>query len=293
MGDLHRASTAVATEVGTLQVESIGAGPPAVLWHSLFVDSRSWHRVVEELAHERRLVLITGPGHGSSGDPGHHYTMEDCAAAAASILDALGIEEPVDWVGNAWGGHVGIVLAARQPQRLRTLTTVGTPVHSYTLRGRAETQALLAIHRLFGPTRFLRDSIAEALLSGRTRAQDQAAVDLVKDCFTNADRDGLRNAVVSISLRRPDLGPLLPSIEVPTLFVTGSDHRDWTPALARNASRLLRQGDVSVLDGAAYLGPLETPREFISLVRHFWASHPPLHGHQERLAADPSQRPPE
>lgn len=292
MGELQRASTAVATQVGSLHVESIGAGPPAVLWHSLFVDSRSWHRVVDELALDRRLVLITGPGHGPSGDPERHYAMEDCADAALSVLDALGIEEPVDWVGNAWGGHVGIVLAAQQPRRFRTLTTVGTPVHGYTLKGRVEIHALLAIYRLFGPTRLLRDSITDALLSERTRAHDPAAVDLVGNCFTNADRAGLRNAVVSISLRRQDLGTLLPSIQVPTLFVTGSEHRDWTPELARRAGRSLPEGSVSVLDGAAYLGPLETPDEFISLVRRFWASHPPLH-HQSRLPADPSPGPPE
>ena len=275
MDELQSVSTTVDTHLGKLHVESTGAGPPAVLWHSLFVDSRSWHRVVDDLGRDRRLVLITGPGHGPSGDPGRHYSMEDCADAASSVLDALGIEEPVDWVGNAWGGHVGIVLAAQHPQRVRTLVTVGTPVHGYTLKGRAETQALLALHRLLGPTRFLRDSITDALLSERTRAQDPEAVDLVQDCFTNADRAGLRNAVVSISLRRRDLGPLLPSIQVPTLFVTGSEHRDWTPELARNASRSLPQGSVSVLEGAAHLGPLETPRELIPLVRHFWASHPP------------------
>lgn len=275
MSDVPSASMTVATQVGSLHVESMGAGPPAVLWHSLFVDSRSWHRVVGELARDRRLILIAGPGHGPSSDPGRHYSMEDCADAASAVLDALGIEDPVDWVGNAWGGHVGIVLAAQQPQRVRTLTTVGTPVHGYTFTGRLETQALLVLYRLLGPTRFLRDSITEALLSERTRAQDPAAVQLVQDCFTNADRAGLRNAVVSISLRRRDLGPLLPSIKVPTLFVTGSEHSDWTPERARSASRSLPYGSVAVLDGAAYLGPLETPREFIRLVREFWASHPP------------------
>lgn len=275
MADSQRTSTMVATGVGSLLVESIGAGSPAVLWHSLFVDSRSWHRVVDDLASDRRLVLITGPGHGSSGDPGRRYSLGDCADAAGAVLDVLGIEEPVDWVGNAWGGHVGIVLAAQQPHRLRTLTTVGTPIHSYTFKGRAETQILLALYRLFGPTRFLQDSITEALLSQRTRAQDPAAAELVKDCFTNADRTGLQNAVVSISLRRPDLAPLLPSIQLPTLLVTGSDHPEWTPELAENASRSLPEGSTAVLDGAAYLAPLEAPRELLHVLRTFWASWPP------------------
>lgn len=292
MGDVKSASTTVATQVGALHVKSIGAGPPAVLWHSLFVDSRSWDRVVDDLAHDRRLVVITGPGHGSSGDPGRRYSMEDCADAASFVLDALAIEDPVDWVGNAWGGHVGIVLAAHQPGRFRTLTTVGTPVHGYTLTGRVETRAMLALYRLFGPSRFLRDSITDALLAERTRTHDPAAVELVRDCFTNADRPGLRNAVVSISLHRRDLGPLLPSIQAPTLFLTGSEHPDWTPDLARNASQSLPQGSASVLDGAAYLGPLETPRELIRLVRQFWASHPPLHHHNRPPPDNPPPQPP-
>lgn len=44
MAGAHSLSTSVATQVGQLHVESIGTGPTAVLWHSLFVDSRSWHR---------------------------------------------------------------------------------------------------------------------------------------------------------------------------------------------------------------------------------------------------------
>lgn len=180
MSDVRNASTTVTTQVGSLHVESIGAGPPAVLWHSLFVDSRSWHRVVEDLAHDRRLVLITGPGHGPSGDPGRHYSMEDCADAASSVLDALKIKEPVDWVGNAWGGHVGIVLAARQPQRFRTLTTVGTPVHSYTLKGRvpgpARALSALRPHAISSGQHHRSSSLRENPLPGPRRGRPRAGL---------------------------------------------------------------------------------------------------------------------
>lgn len=35
-----------------------------MLWHSLFVDSHSWLRLRRLLGHDRRLILIDGPGHG-------------------------------------------------------------------------------------------------------------------------------------------------------------------------------------------------------------------------------------
>jgi pimeloyl-ACP methyl ester carboxylesterase len=266
----------ISTLVGDLEVRVVGEDsgrPTALLWHSLFADSRSWHLVEQDLAEDRRLVLVTGPGHGNSTDPGRRYTMEECAAAAMSILEHLGITEPVDWVGNAWGGHVGMIAACSYPERIRSLVTAGTPVHSYTGSGRVKTVLLLMIYRLFGPRRFLVDSVIEVLLSERTRANDPAVVALTRDSFVKAG--GLANAVASISLRRPDLTPLLPKIRVPTLFITGTEHADWSPDQARAASRLLPEGSVEVLEGSAYLSPLEAPEELSRLVRSYWATHEP------------------
>ncbi len=111
------------TEVGKLSVTEHGEGPPALLWHSLFVDSRSWQRLVEELAAHRHLVLVDGPGHGTSADTGRRYDLTGCGRAAIEIIDATVGQQPVDWVGNAWGGHVGIVVASQWPERCRTLAT--------------------------------------------------------------------------------------------------------------------------------------------------------------------------
>lgn len=263
----------ISTGVGDLEVRVVGEDfdkPIALLWHSLFVDSETWKRVEDHLAEDRRLVLVTGPGHGASTDPGRRYTLDECADAAISVLDQLGIEGPVDWVGNAWGGHVGIIVACRHPERCRSLVTVGTPVHSYTTSGRIQTALLLMIYRTFGPRTFLVDTVTGALLSEKTRSGDVEAVKITRDGFLRAGR--LANAVSSLSLRRPDLTPLLPQVEAPTLFITGTEHPDWSPDQAETASRLLPDGSVDVLEGSAYLGPLETPDEFTKLVREFWAS---------------------
>ena len=265
----------VDTQVGPLAVRVRGRGPTAVLWHSLFVDERSWGRVENELAAQRRLVIINGPGHGASGDPGRRYTLHDCAEAAGTVLDTIGEVEPVDWLGNAWGGHVGIVFAGRWPDRCRTLVTLGSPVQSLTLVERARTISLLIAYRLLGPAGFIRRGTAAILLSARTRAQDPAAIALVDDALLQANSAGLRNAIVSISLRRPDLTQPLSAISVPSLLVTGSDHTGWTPRQAAAAAKAMPHGSSAVVAGAAYLVPLEDPVATSGLVRAFWADHSP------------------
>lgn len=270
MGEQHQ----IPTRVGTLTVRERGEGPPAVLWHSLFVDERSWQRVEVELARDRRLVIITGPGHGASADPGHRYSLDDCAAAAGEVLAALDIREPVDWVGNAWGGHVGVVFAASRPERCRTLATFGTPIQAYGRSEQISFRVLLAAYRVVGMVDYLSNGICNALLSPRTRSNDPEAVALVLDCLRTMQRRALANAMMSISLGRPDLTTRLASIRCPTVFATGSHHSEWTAEQAEAKSRLLAAGSVAVIPDTAYLIPLEAPLETIRIVRDLWgASH--------------------
>lgn len=264
--------TVVDTRVGRLSVGTAGSGAPALLWHSLFVDQRSWDRVTAGLAEDRRLILVTGPGHGDSSDPGRPYDLGQCATAAAEVLGALGVEGPVDWVGNAWGGHVGLRFAAAYPGRVASLVTLGTPVHSLGPGERLQMRTLLLAYRLLGPVGFIVDAVVEALLSEATRAGDPEAVALVRGSFVAADRRRLRNAVGSISLHREDLAALLPRIDVPTLMATGDRHAGWTPEQAAAAVAGMPDARSVVVSDAAYLLPLERPDAVVELVRRFWAS---------------------
>jgi pimeloyl-ACP methyl ester carboxylesterase len=261
----------IETAVGRLAVTTRGTGAPAVLWHSLFVDERSWERVAAELAQDRQLILITGPGHGESSDPHRRYSIVECARAAEEVLSALGVAEPVDWVGNAWGGHVGVRFATEFPRRVRSLVTMGTPFEALSAKERMRTRLLLLIHRLLGPTRLV-DAVSETLLSPATRASNPEAVAYVRRCFVEADPVGVRNAVVCISLRREALTALLPGITVPTLTITGEQHSGWTPAQNDAAITAMPDGRAAVVADAAYLVPLEQPDAVVGLVRDFWAS---------------------
>jgi len=273
---------AVETRVGKLALRVVGDGPTAVLWPSLFMDERSWDRLLPTLVQDRRLVIINGPGHGASDDPGRRYSLHDCATAAGQILEQLAIDSAVDWVGNAWGGHVGLRFAADRPARCRSLITLGTPVAALTRSERRRTYPLLVVHGVLGPIELVLSGVTDVLLSAHTRAHDPEAVELVRDSLRHADRRMLRNAVVSISLHREDLTGLLSEIATPTLMITGSDHAGFTPAQAEAASRLTRNGRTAVVPDAAYLVPLEAPTAASTLIREFWA----------RCAADDSQTTP-
>ena len=189
-----------------------------MLWHSLFVDSGSWSRMRPLLRDERRLIVVDGPGHGQSSAPPVTFDLDACAVAATEVVDAIGVTEPVDWVGNAWGGHVGLTLAARFPERCRSVITIATPVHALSRRERTAIVPMVWAYRFIGAVPPIANGVARALLGGafmRSRRDDTAAV---VASFRNAPRAGMYRAMTSVMLNRSDLDPLLPNIATPTLM---------------------------------------------------------------------------
>lgn len=260
----------VATRLGPLAVASVGSGPPAVLWHSLFVDSTTWSRLCPHLEGEHRLVLIDGPNHGGNPPLRRPFTLEDCVGAAVDVLDELGISGPVDWLGNAWGGHVGVLFAAAHPERCRTLTAIGAPIHAYSAADRRRTRLLSLLYLAAGP-RPVSGLLVDALLGPQARAEDPAGAVIVADAFARAERRGMYDAISWLSLRRRDLTDVLDTLDTPTLLTTGPDDPMWTTTAARAAAAHLRAGALVIIPGAGHVGPLlQAAPQVAQLITAFW-----------------------
>jgi pimeloyl-ACP methyl ester carboxylesterase len=257
-----------------------------VLWHSLFVDSTTWVRVQQSLAAERRLVLIDGPAHGSNPPVPQRFTLDDCVGAAADVLDHLGIGEPVDWVGNAWGGHVGILFAATYPARCRTLTAIGAPVHALAPPDRRRIAFLASLYLICGPVRAVVNPLVDAVLGPQARTDDSAGAAIVADAFRRADRRGMYAAIRWLSLGRPDLTAVLDTIGAPTLLTTGAHDPMCTASSAHAAAGHLSQGAFVILPGAGHIGPLlQAPVEVAELITSFWRDPAAQVSHHRGAAA--------
>jgi pimeloyl-ACP methyl ester carboxylesterase len=264
----------VSTSLGPLHVGQAGSGPPAVLWHSLWVDSRSWGPLVTALAAQRRVVTIDGPGYGRSTPIRRDFTLDDCATAAVEVLDRLGISEPADWVGNAWGGHVGITLAASRPHRLRSLATIAAPLTPVGRRQRwTQTYPLALVYRLMGPNRFLTKALFDALLGPKAiAAQPDRAAEMMS-AFRAADRESIRRTIRFMHSWAA-LTDKLPTVTVPTLLITGDiADQNWRPADAQAAAATMPHARAVAVTGAGHVGPLLLDVDLIAeTIGEFWKS---------------------
>lgn len=264
----------VSTGLGELAVGQTGTGAPTVLWHSLWVDSRSWGPLVTAFARHRRVLTIDGPGYGRSSPIRRDFTLADCAEAACEVLDRLGIAEPVDWVGNAWGGHVGIALAASRPERLRSLVTIAAPLTPIGRRQRwTQTYPLALVYRLLGPNRLISGVLSQAMLGSDISAAYPDRATQIMAAFAEADRESIRRTIRFMHRWRP-LTDTLRTVAVPTLLITGDlADQHWRPADAHAAAAAMPDGRALGVSGAGHLAPLVVDvDEIVCAVTEFWES---------------------
>lgn len=264
----QRETLRIPTRLGTLAVRAEGAGHPTVLWHSMFVDGTSWSRLTPLLAAGRRLLVVDGPGWGAS-DPLRRVTDVSASVGAADdVLRALATG-PVDWVGNAWGGHVGMELAATRPALVRSLVAISAPAQPIDDALRKQIRMLIPVLRLLGPVGPVRSAIVEGQLTDASR-QDPAVVQNVVGALRRARRGSMATTVRSFILNRVDIAHLLPSIAAPALFVSGDDRGDWTPEQARDAAALAPNARAVTVPSSRTLVPLEQPEALAAAIRTFW-----------------------
>lgn len=266
----------VATDLGRLYIRRTGTGPPVVLWHSLFVDSQSWGSLIDELARQRTVYAIDGPSHGRSESVPRDFTFDELVVSTEQVADRLDLTEPVDWVGNAWGGHIGIRLATSS--RLKTLTTIGTPIQGFTLKEKlTKAWPLVQMYRLTGPTSFIVTQLFDSLIGkdSLVAQPDQSAT--VMASFREAARDGMFHAMRSMMLHRTGIEDLLGDIKVPTLVMSVRDDvTGWRPDEARRTCAAIPDCRVEEVAGTGHVSPLLIDRErILSLVTEFWNASVP------------------
>lgn len=250
-----------------VHVEQAGESEPVVLLHGFGGSTYLWRQVTPRLAGRFRVLAIDLNGFGWTERPRtcEAYTLEGQAALVLGVLDALGIER-AHLVGHSYGGGLAIWLAARHPERVRSLSLVASTLPTYATARRSRWAAWRPLVALFVRTRALREGFVRR---GLERAVADPAVvtdELVRAYLARLKVEGATRAFQGLTA--PTDGPRpevrLEELRVPTLGAWGEQ------------DRLL-----SVEDGARGVGRIPGSR----FVRLAGVGHLPMEEAPDRLAA--------
>jgi pimeloyl-ACP methyl ester carboxylesterase len=232
-------------KVGPLTFTALTAGPsdgpPVLMLHGFPEGSRCWAQVMVLLA-DAGLQCVAPDQRGYS--PGAR--PEAVASYSLDLLvgDALGMLDKLGWrhahlVGHDWGAMIAWVLAARHPERLRSLTTVSVPhpaAFGSALRTDPDQQQRSAYIRLFRDASCRAEDLLLAGDGARLRAMfDGSALepDDVDAFVRDLQVPGALTAALSWyrAMAAEDYAGV-PAVTVPTTYVWG----DRDVAVSRTAA---------------------------------------------------------
>jgi pimeloyl-ACP methyl ester carboxylesterase len=271
----ERASDFRGTRVKAL-VGGPADAPPLVLLHGLGGSRSNWAFLAPELARTRRVLVVDLPGHGRSSALPAAPGLGPYADRVAKLLEDEGLA-PVDVVGHSFGGLVGIRLAVRRPELVRSLVLAAAAgITSSTLRA----ERILALVGWIQPGRKVsphwravaRSAALKRLVFGRWFAADPVALSddaveaLLVDVNLHSDtRSAFR------ALARDDPRGDLHFVQCPALMLWGAKDNQLPLDDAFDYARRLRAPLRTIAD-CGHLLIVERPGACLDAVERFLAT---------------------
>lgn len=244
-----------------------------------FMSMGAWEPVASLLAARMRVLRCDFRGQVKTPGPAHRKLGPN-AEDVADLLELLDRERGLDRVhvlATSFGGMVSLLLAARHPERVRSLVavTVGertTPemtASSRTMRRHLSEAAAGgdkgAFHDALVPEVYSAAYVAEnrELLAERRRQLEATP----EWWFVEAER------IVS-AVEEFDLRPELPKITAPTLVVVAGDDRAIPPERGRAVAAAIPGAEVAEHPTSGHVLIHEQPEWLVARVFEFWRSCP-------------------
>ena len=108
-------------------------GEPLLMIQGLGADKHGWDMQRFVLALQYRVIALDNRGAGRSDKPFGHYSLEQMAADAIAVLDAVGVEK-AHIVGASMGGAISQIIGLYYPERVLSLTLACTACRNHPWR---------------------------------------------------------------------------------------------------------------------------------------------------------------
>jgi 3-oxoadipate enol-lactonase len=240
------AGTLVAYDTG--EAAKAAGTLPVVLVHGINMSAAVWDGLAERLAPERRVVTIDLRGHGDSVKRGP-FDAEGYAGDVLAVMDALDIER-AHLVGASFGGPVVATVAADAPDRIASITAIGSAASAPAV----DVEAGIAMLREVGALDFFRGFMGQASFAPGT---DPALIeDAAQQAAAGRDVDVIADVVrVGFSA---DASDAVARVQAPALVLTG-EHDMTCPVPAGEQLAGALGSDLVVLEGRGHMAMVEDP----------------------------------
>ena len=250
-----------------------GSGPGVVCLHSNASTSAQWRALVDMLAPKFRALAADSYGAGKSPawPADGHVWLRDEVALLEPVFARAG--DPFALVGHSYGGAIALIAAVTQPRRVRALALYEP--------------TLFAVVDQESPPPNDADGIKNVAIASAAYLDagdpDRAAEQFIdywmgKGAWASTPAARKPPIVASIAnvtgwahalTREPTPLAAFRQLNIPVLYMTGSDSPASSRAVARVLTRALPKVEVVEFKGMGHMGPVTHPDAVNAAIARF------------------------
>jgi len=248
----------VKTENGFNYVEE-GEGPVLVVLHGLFGALSNFQQVFSHFSQSFKVVIPVIPIYDKGYDIKH--SVEGLADYVEKFIQFKGLNR-FSILGNSLGGHLALVYALKNPDKVETMILTGSS-------GLFESGMGVGFPRR-SSYQFVEERVGYTFYSPDTATKE--LVDEIYD-IVNDNVKTLNLLKVARSAQRHNMREDVVKIEAPTLLIWGLNDNITPPRVAHEFHKLIPHTELRFIDKCGHAPMMEQPDIFNKIMKTFLDKH--------------------
>jgi pimeloyl-ACP methyl ester carboxylesterase len=242
-----------------LYYEETGAGKETIVFsHGFIWSCRMFDKQVEALKDKYRIIAYDHRGQGKSSLPKNGYDIDNITNDAIRLIEKLDLG-PVHFVGLSMGGFVGMRIAIRRPDLIRSLILIETSAGAEPKENIPGYKRLNFVARWIS-LRLVVKPVMKVMFS-KTFLNDTGRKDdynYWKKQVLNNDRKGLSRTLNGV-LYRDSVEDQLAKITCSVLILVGDEDVATTPEKSELMHSLIPDSQLVIIPQAGHTSTVEQP----------------------------------
>lgn len=253
-----------------LYYQSVGNESETILFsHGYLMNNTMFNGQIDVFKDRFRCVSFDHRGHGQSEVTKDGYELDNLVTDAISLIEALNMG-PVHFAGMSTGGFVGMRIALRRADLLKSLVLMDTSAEAESEKAMKQYNLLLWMVKYVGwwavigqvmpilfHTSFLKD------------VARQAEVKKWRDIITGHSKKGMISFGKGIFARDSVLEQLA-GLTLPVAVIVGEEDIATAPAYAQRMADVIPNAKLYKIPDAGHSAAVEKPTEVADAMRDFY-----------------------
>ncbi|PSL05542.1 alpha/beta fold hydrolase [Cecembia rubra] len=246
-----------------------GNGPETIVFaHGLLWSHKMFLEQIEFLKKKYTVIAYDHRGQGQSEVPDGPYDMDLLTQDALELIDKVACK-PVHFVGLSMGGFVGMRLAARYPDKIKSLILLETSANPEPVENLPKYKFLNGIVKWFGVIPKVAKEVMKIMFA-QSWLENPKNKEAYKKWLNElqSNKRSITKSVEAVIFRK-GVEEEIRSIQCPTMVVVGDEDVATKPEKAKFIQMSIPNAVLHMVPGAGHSSCIEKPDEINKLIREW------------------------